>query len=182
MGETINSLAEAHFTETAVRPGELAAILIDLLDNAVAGLRSDAARTGIGMVRAAIACHDTAVTKSGGLGRWRRQAVEAYVKANLEQKITLVLLADAVNLSPSYFSVAFKKSFGATPYSYVIDRRIERAQQMMLTTKEPLSQISFACGFGDQAHLSNLFRRRTGFTPNTWRRVFVREAINQTRS
>jgi AraC-like DNA-binding protein len=40
----------------------------------------------------------------------------------------------------------------------------------MLSTDAPLSEIALACGFTDQAHLSNLFRRRVGVSPAIWRR------------
>jgi len=44
------------------------------------------------------------------------------------------------------------------------------AQELMLSTNDPLSQIALACGFADQSHLSKQFRRRLGQTPSVWRR------------
>jgi AraC family transcriptional regulator len=43
--------------------------------------------------------------------------------------------------------------------------------EMMLETDEALSQIAFACGFSDQAHLSRIFRRTQGISPARWRRL-----------
>ncbi len=48
--------------------------------------------------------------------------------------------------------------------------RLKRAQEMMLASSEPLSQIALACGFSDQAHLCKAFRRDVGESPNAWRR------------
>ena len=48
-------------------------------------------------------------------------------------------------------------------------RRLERAQQMMLTTNASLGQIAGECGFADQAHFNKLFRRLVGESPHAWR-------------
>jgi AraC-like DNA-binding protein len=53
---------------------------------------------------------------------------------------------------------------------HIVRLRLERAKQLMLTTRDPLSDIALRCGLADQAHLSKLFRRWTGETPNAWRR------------
>jgi len=52
---------------------------------------------------------------------------------------------------------------------YITLKRIEMAQSLMLTTGEPLSWISIACGMADQAHLSRWFRRIVGEAPSQWR-------------
>ena len=79
-------------------------------------------------------------------------------------------LAEQVSLSVSHFCRAFKESFGASPHLHLTRSRVERAQCLMLTTDDPLTQIALACGMADQAHLSKLFRREVGEPPNAWRR------------
>ena len=81
-------------------------------------------------------------------------------------------LAGLVRLSTSHFCRSFKVSVGDTPHAYIMRRRLERAQAMMLESTESLSQIAAACGLADQAHLTRLFRRYTGQTPFNWRRAF----------
>ncbi len=83
---------------------------------------------------------------------------------------SVVDLAPMARLGPHYFSRAFKRTLGETPHAYVSRRRIEQALHLMLSTDSPLAQIALACGFADQSHFTNRFRRLMGVTPTVWRR------------
>lgn len=109
----------------------------------------------------------------GGLSPWQIRKVTSHVEANLDQPIRNEDLAMIVRLNPSHFGRAFRNSFGEPPHEYVIRRRVERAQGLMLSTDAPLSEIALDCGMADQAHLSRLFRRVVGETPRAWRRARV---------
>jgi AraC-like DNA-binding protein len=96
--------------------------------------------------------------------------VDCYLRDHLERPLQVQQLAQQVSLSVSHFCRAFKDSFGTTPHIHIIRLRLDRAKQLMLATQDPLSEIALRCGFADQAHLSKLFRRWMGETPNAWRR------------
>lgn len=110
----------------------------------------------------------------GGLAPWQKRKVDAYLADNLERPVHVKALAQAVPLSVSHFCRAFKETYGQTPHAHVMRLRLERAQHLMLTSDEPLSQIALACGLSDQAHLSKLFRRSLGESPSRWRRLNAR--------
>ncbi|MEA1674880.1 AraC family transcriptional regulator [Nitrospirillum sp. BR 11163] len=112
----------------------------------------------------------TAETLRGGLAPWQIRRVISHIDANLAGTIRMDDCANVTRLSTRYFSRAFKSSFGVPPHTYVVQRRIQQAQHLMLTTPEPLCQIALACGLCDQAHFSKLFRRVVGLSPSTWRR------------
>jgi AraC family transcriptional regulator len=107
----------------------------------------------------------------GGLSPWQVRKVASHVDAHLDQPIRNDDLAMIARLNPSHFGRAFRNSFGEPPHEYVIRRRVERAQGLMLSTDAPLSEIALDCGLADQAHLSRLFRRIVGETPRAWRRA-----------
>ena len=106
----------------------------------------------------------------GGLPAWQARRVFAHVEANLCRRIPIRELAGLLNLSASHFCRAFKCTFGVSPRDYVLRRRIEVAQGLMLATSEPLSSIAVRCGMCDQPHFTRSFRRLAGETPYTWRR------------
>jgi AraC family transcriptional regulator len=118
----------------------------------------------------------------GGLAPWQKRKVDRYLRENLDRPVRLNKVAEQVALSVSYFSRAFKETFGTTPHMHMLRLRLELAQKLMLTTEEPLSQIALACGLADQAHLSKLFRRVVGETPSAWRRRNLTDAQAEARS
>lgn len=113
--------------------------------------------------------HACSVQARGGLAPWQMRAVRKHIEDRLESQVRVSDLAKLVSLSASYFSRAFKDSFGAPPHAYIVRMRVERAQSLMLTTSASLSQIAYACGLADQAHLCRCFRQATGTTPRVWR-------------
>jgi AraC-like DNA-binding protein len=69
-------------------------------------------------------------------------------------------------------SSARGESIGLTlVHGYVMRKRVEMAQELMLSTSEPLSSIALICGLSDQSHLTRWFRRVLGQTPAFWRRM-----------
>jgi AraC family transcriptional regulator len=109
----------------------------------------------------------------GGLAPWQIRRVTTHIESHLDETIRNRELATLVRLSSFYFCRAFRESFADSPHGYIMRRRVERAQGLMLTTNIPLAQIAVSCGIADQAHFNRLFRRFVGETPGTWRRARV---------
>ena len=106
-----------------------------------------------------------------GLAPWQLRRVLAHIEANLDTPIRNKDLATVARLSTFYFNVAFRNSVGEPPHGYIIRRRVERAQGLMLSTTRSLSDIASECGLADQAHLTRLFRKWVGESPAAWRRA-----------
>lgn len=104
------------------------------------------------------------------LATWQVGTVERFIDLHLATQIRTTQLASAANLSRSHFSRAFRRTRGEPPFAYLRRRRIERAQDLMLTTGLSLSQIALDCGFADQCHFTHAFKRLVGSTPGQWRR------------
>ena len=108
--------------------------------------------------------------KRGGLAAWQLRRVLQFINENLDRSITVEDIAAIARQSESHFHRSFKRSLGTTVHLYVMSRRIEMAQQLMINTSEPLSKIALACGMCDQSHLTRWFTRLSGESPNQWRR------------
>jgi AraC family transcriptional regulator len=106
-----------------------------------------------------------------GLAPWQVRRVLAHIDANLSMPVRNKDLAALARLSVFHFNVVFRNSVGNSPHEYIIRRRMERAQGLMLSTDKPLSEIAAECGLADQSHFTRLFRRFVGESPAAWRRA-----------
>jgi AraC-like DNA-binding protein len=113
------------------------------------------------------------------LAPWQKRKLQSSIEEGLDRALPVEALAKLVSLSPSYFSGVFKTTFGDPPHSYITRRRVEQARTLIMTTSQSLSQIAFACGFVDQAHLGRNFRQVTGMTPGAWRRSATVQSSTQ---
>jgi AraC family transcriptional regulator len=109
---------------------------------------------------------------SRSLSRWQLNRALQLFETKFDRSMRLAEVADAVRLSKSHFSRAFRHSMGEPPARYLRRHRVMRAQQMMLSTDKSLTNIALDCGFADQSHLTRIFRRMVGATPAAWRRAF----------
>jgi len=105
----------------------------------------------------------------GGLPPGAMRRVREYVDAHLGENMDLAELASIAGLSVFHFARQFKKSAGVTPHSYLVQRRVERAQDLLARTDLALSEIAVAAGFSDQSHLARHFRQMLGTTPREFR-------------
>ena len=92
-----------------------------------------------------------------------------YIEENLEDKLTCADLSVAVNqpLRAVYDSVKIRT--GRSPYSLIIEKRVERAKKMLRHSEASIAEIACACGFSSQQHLTSTLSRRLGRTPRRLR-------------
>jgi AraC family transcriptional regulator len=114
--------------------------------------------------------------RTGEFAAWQVRRLTDYMNANLANKIYVEDLAALLGLSTSHFSRTFKSTFSVPVHTWLIRKRVEVAQGLMLTSEEPLSDIALTCGMSDQSHFTRAFRRVVGETPNAWRRSRRRSA------
>ena len=92
------------------------------------------------------------------------------LRENLDGRIRLAALAKTIDLSVSHFARAFKASFGVTCHRWLTERRIERAQELLASTRVSLEEIASQSGFADQSAFTRVFRQFVGIPPGLWRR------------
>jgi AraC-like DNA-binding protein len=93
---------------------------------------------------------------------------EALLRANNGMNVRVNALAEACGMTPSRFIRLFRKHHGMTPGDYLLNRRINEARSL-LGKGLPISEVAYAMGFADQAHLHRMFKARHAMTPGHYR-------------
>jgi len=99
----------------------------------------------------------------------RLRSIFYYVNENISKKITLEELADLIYVSKSHLIYLFKEYIGQPPMDYVKKIKIQKAKELLLTTKLPLNKISERIGYDNQSQFSRAFRQDTGMSPTAYR-------------
>jgi AraC-like DNA-binding protein len=90
--------------------------------------------------------------------------------AKSQGNVSIEEIASACNLSRSYFIHAFRETTHRTPHQWLLERRIDRARDLLKHSDYSLSEIAIACGFSDQSHFTRIFSQWVGVPPGAWRR------------
>lgn len=99
-----------------------------------------------------------------------------YIDDTLDSEVTLDKLAAIVGYSKWQVTRDFRDLFGTTPYRYLIQRRLEKAKNLMalgLTSTE----VAHDCLFSDQSHFNRHFKKSFGMTPNVWQKLHLKNVI-----
>lgn len=95
------------------------------------------------------------------------------MRAHFDEEFSSDKLADTARMSRYHFFRVFKAHTGKTPYDYLTDVRIEKAQEMLRNRDLSITDICYRCGFSNHSHFTSLFRKKTGVTPSEFRnRIF----------
>jgi AraC-like DNA-binding protein len=103
----------------------------------------------------------------------RLKRVIDFIEANLAEPLTLDLLAHVAGLSVFHFARVFRQATGTSPYRYVSERRVQRAQNLLMTRELSVHEIALACGFVRHANFSAAFARARGMSPSAFRAYFA---------
>lgn len=105
----------------------------------------------------------------GRLSNRQAARVRACIEEHLDRALTLETLAGEVNLSPYHFARLFRVTFGRPPHQYVMQRRMDKARNLVIRTDDKLVSIALRCGFNDHSQFTRAFRRHHGMTPSKLR-------------
>ena len=78
-------------------------------------------------------------------------------------------VAQAMNYSDAYFCKLFKQCFRVNFSAWLNEFRVEKAKQMLQSTRMSIREVSLACGYTDANYFARVFKRVTGRTPSEYR-------------
>jgi AraC family transcriptional regulator len=106
-----------------------------------------------------------------GLSPGQVRLVTDYMESHLNEKTTISELAKLVDLTRFHFIRSFKQSVGVPPHQFMIQRRVERAKEMLAERSNSIADVAAGSGFNSSIQLSRAFRRVVGVTPSEFRRT-----------
>ncbi len=99
------------------------------------------------------------------------EAAKQYIGSNLDKDLSVSLIAEEMFLSENYFSRLFKKVCGKGCNKYITEKRIEKAKALLETTNLQSGMIAALVGYRDCNYFSLAFKKYTGQSPTSFRRV-----------
>ena len=109
---------------------------------------------------------------SGVQGNEKRSmilSVATKMESNLQNIESIDDYAACCNLSRDRFVHLFKEITGWSPYSYMLNIRIEKAQRMLRFSSASVGEIAATFGFDDPLYFSRIFKKYTGVSPSEYR-------------
>ena len=96
------------------------------------------------------------------------QQVVEYVDNNFNEPISLKVLSNKFNVTPSYLGKMFKEETGMGFSRYLNTKRIEKAKELLATSPEKANKIAIEVGYSDSNYFYSIFKKYTGLPPSEY--------------
>jgi len=97
------------------------------------------------------------------------EEAKAYIDSRLSQEISLDQVAAMIGLTPTYFSALFKKMTNETFVQYRINRRMEKAKELLAVPHIRIVDVAVLVGYEDYPHFTKTFKKIVGISPSEYR-------------
>lgn len=125
------------------------------------------------LLRFAQGITDGTVKRSTGMLS-RADQLACYIARNYQQPLTCETIAGASGLHPNYAMNLFRKTFGTTMTTFIIQHRISHAQRLLVTTDDAILNIALASGFQSLSRFNEAFKAACGCSPRDYRKAHPR--------
>lgn len=102
------------------------------------------------------------------LAAWRVKKAKELMVDFMIQGCSIEEVANECAISRSHFSRAFKNATGLPPHDWLRREKMRRAEELLRTTRLPISRVAQECGFSDQSYFTRVFRQSNGLSPRQW--------------
>jgi len=102
--------------------------------------------------------------------RERLSRARKFIDESYHLPLDLTEISRQACLSRYHFLRLFRDAFNTTPHQYLIQRRIEKAKELLRSRSLSITDVCFEVGFESLGSFSSLFRKRVGQPPVTYRR------------
>lgn len=105
---------------------------------------------------------------------------QEYIFNHLYEDLSLELLANQLNINPSYLSNKFKAETGETLIGFIQRQKIEESKHLILYSDLSISEIFAVLNFYDQSYFIKVFKKITGLTPKQYKNNFIVQTLPST--
>lgn len=108
-------------------------------------------------------------TPKAEVGDSRIQKTIRHIRNHISKPLSLDELSSMACMSKDHYIRMFKQSTGQTPVLYIVSRRMEKAELLLVTTTMPVKQLAREVGYEDTSYFNRLFRKHVGLSPQMYR-------------
>jgi len=99
------------------------------------------------------------------------QELKEFIQDHIDTNLSLKELSKDLEINPSYLSREFSKYFDDLSFGdYIRKQRIEKAKELIESSKYSLTEIAYLTGFSDQSHFTRIFKKHTGKNPSAFKK------------
>lgn len=99
--------------------------------------------------------------------------MKSYMEEHLDEKITIAHLSQRFNLSPTACKSCFRLCFGVPIHSWLIEKRMEKAAQLLMQSNTSILQIAQDVGYTNCSQFNVAFKKRYNLTPSDYRKMSI---------
>jgi AraC-like DNA-binding protein len=101
-----------------------------------------------------------------------------YIKANLNEKISINSLSDKACMSKATFYRLFKRELGISPNDFILTEKINKAKILLSQPGTKVASISYELGFSDANYFIRAFKKIVGITPGAYQLQVAKQLIH----
>jgi AraC-like DNA-binding protein len=105
------------------------------------------------------------------------QRMLTYIYGHYKEKITLKDIAQSASLSDGYAIHLFSSLLHASPISYLLSYRVEKAEELLHDFTKDVGEVAEEVGFDNPSYFSEMFKREKGYSPRDYRNILLKEKI-----
>lgn len=147
-------------------------IVTEMMDNNTFDLGSELKRNGLLKVFLSYVANSTQANTKSELDRTTHYVYKAveYMKNNYCNPIKITEVAEYVTINRSYLYTLFMNTIAVSPHQFLANYRIDRACELLATTKSSIESVALSCGYMDSLVFTKAFKQMKGISPSNYRK------------
>lgn len=111
---------------------------------------------------------EVSISYNDNLNTYVRHAIE-YIQKNYRKSISVSDLAEMIGISQIYLNKCFQKELGISVQRFIIDFRLNKAANLLVSTSTPISEVAALVGYNDPLAFSKSFKKKFNKSPTAYR-------------